>query len=188
MDMKPLLYQMCAARLAQSNNPATAQILARMTGADGSAPPDLREMMEALAGQDPTMQILMQHLESMKAEREEAGVTIEGHVEDGERDPSEAAILELRSQVESMYRELSILRRRNEDLALALGACPHCWGEDGGCRSCRGHGAPGHARPDTEAFLHYVVPAGKTWRVFQSLDRNSPRARQPGAERAESAH
>jgi hypothetical protein len=184
MDMNPLIYQMCAARLAQSDNPAAAQLLARISGSDG-APPDPREMLQALAAQDPTMQLLMQQFDAMQSARAESGVTIEGEAEGSEDDlpdPRAEAVQELRSQVEAMYQELSMLRRRNDDLALALGACPECWGEDRGCRSCRGRGSPGYARPDTDAFLHYVVPAGKTWRAFKSLEKGEVRARQPGPE------
>jgi hypothetical protein len=177
MDMMPLIYQMCAARLAQSNDPAAAQLLARMNSTDGSALPDLREFVQSMAGSNPAMQFLAQHLETLRASpAEEQGVTIEGVAEpsDGDDPGAAAALLELRAQVDSMFEELTMLRRRNEDLALALGACPACWGEDSQCRFCRGQGAPGFSRPDTAAFLHYVVPAGKTWRLFRGVESNVP--------------
>jgi hypothetical protein len=178
MDMMPLIYQMCAARLAQSSDPAAAQLLARINSADGGAPPDLRELVQSMAGNNPTMQFLAQHLETLRASPAEAqGVTIEGVAEPSDSDDpgAAAALLELRAQVDSMFEELTMLRRRNEALALALGACPACWGEDSQCRFCRGQGVPGFSRPDTAAFLHYVVPAGKTWRFFRGLENNGSR-------------
>jgi hypothetical protein len=178
MDMMPLIYQMCAARLAQSSDPAAAQLLARMNSADGGTPPDLRELVQSMAANNPAMQFLAQHLETVRTPAEEQGGTIEGVAEPSDGDDAGAAValLELRAQVDSMFEELTILRRRNEDLALALGACPACWGEDNQCRYCRGQGVPGFSRPDTAAFLHYVVPAGKTWRFFRGVENNGSRA------------
>jgi hypothetical protein len=175
MDMMPLIHQMCAARLAQSSDPAAAQLLARLNSADGGTPPDLQELVQSMAGSNPTIQFLAQHLETLRASAaEEQAVTIEDVAEpsDGDDAGAAAALLELRAQIDSMFEELTVLRQRNEDLALALGACPACWGADSQCRFCRGQGIAGFSRPDTAAFLHYVVPAGKTWRFFRGLENN----------------
>ena len=180
MDMKPFILQMCAARLGQSDNPAAAQLLARMNATDGTPPPEVHELLDGLAAQDPAMRILAQHFEAMQNARaeQEAHVTIDGTAETPTEparaawDAQVASVLELRSQIESMFEELNALRMRNDDLASALGACAGCWGEDRQCRACRGRGCPGFSKPETEAFLHYVVPAGKTWRFFRSLEKN----------------
>ncbi len=55
--------------------------------------------------------------------------------------------------------ELEQLRRRNDQLAAALGACYLCWGEDGECPICNGSGSPGAAPSHTRFFAFYVLPA-----------------------------
>jgi hypothetical protein len=47
--------------------------------------------------------------------------------------------------------------RRNAFLAGALGACT-CWGENRGCRTCRGEGRAGFFEPDPAAFEAIVAP------------------------------
>jgi len=47
---------------------------------------------------------------------------------------------------------------RDSALAAALGACD-CWGEDRGCPTCDGAGAPGWALPDQRLYAAYVQPA-----------------------------
>src|SRR5689334_7926994 len=118
MDISPLIYQMCAVRLAQSDNPAAARILAQLNSSDGPTP-DVRELVQAMAGQDPTVQLIMQQLDTMRAARETEGVTIDGEAEQPESelsDPREEVMRELNTQVEAMYRELTALRQRNENL------------------------------------------------------------------------
>jgi len=69
------------------------------------------------------------------------------------------------------------LNERVEIVAAALGACPHCWGEDNSCASCRGLGRPGHFLPDRGVFAGYVIPAVRT------LHRSSQKARSSVQER-----
>ena len=69
------------------------------------------------------------------------------------------AMRELRERIEKLYAELETLRERNDSLALALGACPLCWGEDVLCAICQGVGRPGFTMPDRAAFTPLVGPA-----------------------------
>jgi hypothetical protein len=55
--------------------------------------------------------------------------------------------------------ELEELRRRNEVFAAAVGACELCWGDDPGCRVCRGRGRPGWAEPNRRLFAEVAGPA-----------------------------
>ena len=55
--------------------------------------------------------------------------------------------------------QLDDLEAFEEDIAHALGACIYCWGEDSGCRTCRGKGKPGALEPDEELFSRWVLPA-----------------------------
>lgn len=64
----------------------------------------------------------------------------------------------LRHRFEEMDAELRWSRRKLDDLAQALGACPTCWGEDPRCRLCRGRGKSGFLMPEPEYFERYVTP------------------------------
>ena len=46
-----------------------------------------------------------------------------------------------------------------EDMALALGACPDCWGQDKRCQNCAGKGKSGFFEPDEALYDQYVRPA-----------------------------
>lgn len=70
-----------------------------------------------------------------------------------------ARLERLRLRLEELEDDLAACQGRLDELALALGACPGCWGEDAGCRLCRGRGRPGFLRPDPEAFRRWIVPA-----------------------------
>lgn len=80
-----------------------------------------------------------------------------------EEDLARAERLELvrtaRAQIEALAAEVDALRSRVDRLAAAVGACPECWGEDAGCRWCRGRGRPGFIPPDPQEFALIVVPA-----------------------------
>ncbi|WP_425148541.1 hypothetical protein [Deinococcus sp.] len=68
-------------------------------------------------------------------------------------------MLRLRERFEDMNAELRWSRALLDELALALGACPTCWGEESHCRLCRGRGHPGFLTPDPETFARLVAPA-----------------------------
>jgi hypothetical protein len=69
------------------------------------------------------------------------------------------AIRELRERMDRVYAELETLRERNDSLALAVGACALCWGDDILCAVCAGAGCAGFVPPDRELFAQYVAPA-----------------------------
>src|SRR5438552_6674011 len=69
------------------------------------------------------------------------------------------AMRELRERIERLYAELETLRERNDSLAVAVGACPLCWGEDVLCAVCRGAGRPGFTMPDRASFIQLIAPA-----------------------------
>jgi hypothetical protein len=48
-----------------------------------------------------------------------------------------------------------------DDLAMALGACEECWGEDKRCPKCRGLGKSGFFVPDDKLFRSLILPALK---------------------------
>jgi hypothetical protein len=69
-----------------------------------------------------------------------------------------ADIAEIADGAEILMREVEVLRRRNDELAAALGACYLCWGEDIECPACDGTGKPGSAPPDPAAYRRLVSP------------------------------
>ena len=65
---------------------------------------------------------------------------------------------QLLKQYELLKENYELLVCQLDELADATGACPQCWGEDPGCRHCRGRGKPGYSLPDRELFEKYVKP------------------------------
>ncbi|GBF07825.1 hypothetical protein DAERI_180016 [Deinococcus aerius] len=155
------------------------------------------------AGADPVLgllsQMLAQREQSLTRDLEARGQE-EGHLEAEARAAQEARRLEdlrgleeeqrqaarlarlerLRFRLETLEGGLATAQARLDDLALALGACPNCWGEDPECRLCRGRGQPGFLRPEAAAFRRLVVPALKAAsrhpepRAFAGEERPAP--------------
>lgn len=113
---------------------------------------------------DPNMGAMLSALMQRQSASAEAGVTIDREVY--EREQAEHAAMQtqhekLRRVAERMHEELVSLRQRNRQLAAAVGACPHCWGESADCELCGGEGTPGSTAPRREAFQRYVWPAAR---------------------------
>ena len=70
-----------------------------------------------------------------------------------------ARLRRIHERILELREELDELRRRELDVAAALGACAECWGDDRDCDDCRGRGRPGWRRPDPRAFDEWVRPA-----------------------------
>lgn len=62
-------------------------------------------------------------------------------------------------RVRGLTKELGFQRGIGDTLALALGACYLCWGDDPECERCCGHGKPGWQDPDQNLFNEYIAPA-----------------------------
>jgi hypothetical protein len=192
MDLTPLIQQMCAARLAQSDDPAAAQLLAQMTAGGGASPPNFRDIVQSLAGQNPAMQFLAQHLETLQTAPEESYVTIDASPDLQDDDaPSDAeasaAILELRSQVDGMFEELRILRLRNDDLALALGAAPPAGARTADARpagAVASRDSRSRIRPRSCTMSFRPAKPGVSSEAWRAT---VPASRKPGAESAENA-
>jgi hypothetical protein len=82
------------------------------------------------------------------------------------------------ARIENLIQENAELREENrlleERLALlaeALGACPHCWGEDQSCTICQGKGTPGSFFPNRDVFAVYVLPAVRTISRYRLKNR-----------------
>lgn len=164
--------------------------------------------LAGLAGTDPALgllsqmvarreQMLEQDLEAQEREAERLDALARAaqearrleelrQLEEERRQATRRVRLErLRSRLEELESDLAAAQTRLDDLALALGACPNCWGEDPGCRLCRGRGQPGFLRPEEAAFRRLVAPALKAAslppdpRAFAGLDQPAPERTSP---------
>lgn len=126
-------------------------LLAQISGESMDAPAlSLADLVEQSLGEDPLAVPLASALRKRAAG---AVPEPEDHDTGIVEDP------ELADLLARLYGELELLRRRNQTLAEALGACPSCWGEDELCAVCRGRGGPGGRRPQASLFAELVEPA-----------------------------
>jgi hypothetical protein len=110
-------------------------------------------------------------------------------------DPDEARLEDrahafgrLREAMENIYGELETLRKRNQDLAAALGACYQCWGEDLDCHICVGTGHPGSSMPDKSLLAQLVVPAVQRLRTGETVARPAGERTEPESQEYDSEY
>lgn len=129
------------------------QHLASGDGA-GQSDPQLERVAALLAQRETELQrdLERQELEEARVQEEAERLT-----ERMAKRQEQAGLL--RQYVSDLVEEMTVLRQSVDMLAGALGACADCWGEDPGCRWCRGRGRPGFVPPDPVAFDQLVVPA-----------------------------
>ncbi len=160
--MNDALIDALRQQVAQGGN--VEGVLAGLAGTD----PALGLLSQMVARREQTLEQDLEaqereaeRLEALSRAAEEARRLEERrHLEEERRQATRRARLErLRLRLEELESELAGCHARLDDLALALGACPNCWGEDAGCRLCRGRGAPGFLRPEEAAFRRLVAPA-----------------------------
>jgi hypothetical protein len=160
--MNSLLLDLLAAR-AGGNNLAVNDLVARLQSSPGADPQ--QSLRDLLASQLAQSQASPKHEPPVIDAEDIAAHT--SAAEEGAQ-AGEAAMEELRCQVESMFAELRLLRERTDSLAAALGACCLCWGQDAGCRFCHGRGAPGYAMPDESLLAELVLPAIRILQVHRA--------------------
>lgn len=153
-------------------NDALLEALRQQATGGGS----LEGALAGMAGDDPAFGLLSQllahreqtlthDLETQQQEEERLAALVRAgeearQLEEERRQAQRRVRLErLRLRLEGLEAELAARQALLDDLALALGACPGCWGEDPGCRLCRGRGQPGFVRPEAAAFRRLVAPA-----------------------------
>jgi hypothetical protein len=147
------------------------------TGPDGAIDPaalDPNAMLQRMGQDNPTVAAILQMMEAQKA----AAAAREPAVYEGSVvDVTAQEIEEITAQLEAALTEVKLLRERCDTLAAALGACGLCWGQDLGCRACRGQGAPGRSIPDEQLFCDFVVPAVRLMHASRQRSNNvAPRA------------
>ena len=133
-------------------HPLLQAILAAMNsnlGSNGSMP-SIQALLRQLENSNPSLGLLARYLISQQEGQYQA------------RDTSAQIpqmIGHLQSQMKELQAELEYLRERNDMLALALGACYLCWGEDSDCPACQGKGSPGSIPPEKRVFKRWIAPA-----------------------------
>lgn len=112
--------------------------------------PNIESLLEQMGDSNPQLQQKLQLITALMNNNNSAS-TEEDSIDKRRR-------IRAKKKLQRLYRENEILKERNEDLAAALGTCPDCWGENRGCKTCRGEGSPGYFTVDEEAFTEYVMP------------------------------
>jgi hypothetical protein len=113
---------------------------------------------------DPTVRLVAQLWSQNQAASAEQDAGAEGAISsaadlDALRTAAECREARWRRRVTRLQAELDQLRALCDTLALALGACHVCWGQDEDCPACFGRGQVGAFVPDRELFDQYVLPA-----------------------------
>lgn len=145
----------------------TDVMMQMMMGAQSGAPgANLPDLLATLAQRDPRMAPLVQQMQARLAARNNAVETASDEEQISEPEPE---ILEpakppergrrLKKLAKTMFAELQALRKRNDTLAVALGACHLCWGEDEECVYCAGEGQIGAFLIDIKTFEDVIGPA-----------------------------
>jgi hypothetical protein len=90
------------------------------------------------------------------------------------RNEAARRVWELKETAKDLYKELKILRARNDALAAAVGACYVCFGSDPFCEECGGRGSPGSRLSEPAAYREYVLPAVLRVQKMQSTHARRP--------------
>jgi hypothetical protein len=151
---------------------AMLELLQRQMAGGGT---NVQDLLGGMAGADPALGLIAQMLSKREQELEKTietqGTWGNSEVQTLERElqargleldqlnqDHQTQLQGLHQRFERMRGELEASRAQLDELALALGACPNCWGQDQACRLCRGRGKPGFLRVDAQAFARWVAP------------------------------
>lgn len=169
MNMDPKLLALAM----QQGGGATPDLLAQLAQ-DGGLPDSSRRMIE--------MMMAMQ-LSGDAAPREDEDIAEPAPVP--VRHDAKRELTRLRRLLAQSARHIDMLEDRAASFALAVGACPECFGADDACEICRGDGGPGRSAPDREAFRFFVLPVLD--RLGRRRARAAPTSSPGGAEPAQPA-
>jgi len=154
---------------AKLADPAAAMALFQsLSGGDESASPEALLQMLTSQIDDPQASMMATLLMSGLGDDEEVDDEIDTDFAEVDRllvfaDDDQGPSSEVEQVDDS---ELESLREVNDTLALALGACPDCWGGDNHCSECNGDGSPGYSMPEASLFNELILPAVR--RINQS--------------------
>lgn len=190
-DTAPPIDSVAGDGAPNTANPMLNALLGSLASGGGIDPMSLLLSQLGEQANDPKMALVAKLLEQRRtpeaeAEAEPEHERVQVH-ENLVREEVERRTRELRSVSKKMYRELTVLRERNDALAAALGACHLCFGLDPLCEECGGRGAPGSAVPEPAAYRDYVLPAVQRVRAIHGeRERRLRRYHDPRPAMAES--
>lgn len=127
------------------------------------------QLLEQMGISDPRIRMIAEMIVQQNAPQSES----QHFAESMSRDKMLDEFQEIQRQNEELRHENELLWERNDTLAAALGACPDCWGEDEGCKICRGRGSPGAFKPKKYAFAEYVLPVMKRLRKYKHKKKDT---------------
>ena len=139
-------------------SPTMTAFLEAMTG----GPAAQESFRQALAqDDDPRVRMIAEWAARLQDQRNDEGPVIDTTAVE---EPVAAADWNkerrrLLRRVRGLTEELRFQRGIGDTLALALGACYLCWGDDPECERCRRHGKPGWQGPNQNLFNEYIAPA-----------------------------
>jgi hypothetical protein len=147
--------------LGTSNNTGSTDPATLIKAITSSSDPMslLLSQLQAQGSSNPTAALLASLLQMRKPASlpaEDPDVAERGAEAQQER---ERSFQELNETVSRLWAELDVLRKRNDELAAAIGACFLCFGSDPLCPECAGRGRPGSKFPEANAYRKYVLPA-----------------------------
>lgn len=168
-----------------ASNPAIGALLGALSsGGPVDALGVLRSQMQSQLPNDPQTALLLQLLD--RRQPTEAAAPETDAVVDEEFNSAEKrqALSELKEKVDALYTEVEDLRKRNDTLALALGACYLCFGEDLLCEECHGRGLSGSRAPEPDKFRKYVLPAYRRAKYLESAWSQPPAPNSSGPDQS----
>lgn len=121
----------------------------------------LEQMLGQQFSENPQMQALLTMMQQNNAAQENQREAEQSEVERYKilLKKAIAKIDRLTQRIADLEADLESAGHFEEDIAVALGACPLCWGEEVQCRSCRGRGKPGYFPHEPELFAYFIQPA-----------------------------
>lgn len=136
--------------------------------------PSMPDLLLQLAEDNPRMHMVARYLAAQAQSEAQATESEAEQADSADRQ-------EIASTLRRLAGEVDELRRRNDALAAALGACYLCWGEDHTCPNCGGRGSPGSIRPHRQEFATYVLPAVRRMSHDRGVRRDQPTSETEGA-------
>jgi len=181
IDIDPQLVETPNIQPNPVANPVLQAILSAIDPNLGSGTlPSIQDLISQLGSSDPTLGLIARYLISQQESvKDEDTGTVGPELEEEQhltRKGSEQLVQiveRLERRIKKLHGELEQLRERSDTLALALGACYLCWGDNSDCPVCGGTGRPGSIPPDRRVFSRLIVPAIHALQAPKEVHRNN---------------